>query len=112
MIRDFHKIVKARLVDEINALEDKVDSETWSSIDAVRKIGNIGAHMEKDIDLIVEVDPNEAQLLIGLIESLFKDWYVVRFEKQQRAAALKALAEQKTEDKKGNGQSEESEAEK
>ena len=31
----------------------------WQAIDAVRSIGNIGAHMEKDINLIVDVDPEE-----------------------------------------------------
>ena len=42
------------------------------AIDAVRKIGNIGAHMERDINLIVDIDPNEAAILIGLIELLFQ----------------------------------------
>ena len=37
---------------------------------AVRKVGNIGAHMEKDINVIVDVDPDEAQHLIGLITFL------------------------------------------
>ncbi|MGT2429378.1 hypothetical protein ACU4HD_12705 [Cupriavidus basilensis] len=46
---------------------------TWDSIEAVRKIGNIGARMEKDIDVIVDVEPEEAGLLIGLIESLIDD---------------------------------------
>jgi Domain of unknown function (DUF4145) len=31
------------------ALEEKVDPQTWDAIDSVRKIGNIGAHMEADI---------------------------------------------------------------
>jgi hypothetical protein len=42
MIRDFWKITKPRLIDEIDALKDKVDPETWDAIDSVRKIGNIG----------------------------------------------------------------------
>lgn len=50
------------------------------AIDAVCKVGNIGAHMEKDIDLIVDVDPNEAELLINLIETRFQYWYVNREE--------------------------------
>jgi hypothetical protein len=32
------------------------------AIDHVRKIGNIGAHMEADINVIVEVEPKEAQI--------------------------------------------------
>lgn len=49
MIRDFWKISKARLKDEVDALEEKVDADVWESIDAVRSVGNIGAHMEKDL---------------------------------------------------------------
>lgn len=52
-IRDFWGITRDRLIDEINELKGRVDQATWEAIDAVRSIGNIGAHMEKDIDLIV-----------------------------------------------------------
>ncbi len=88
MIRDFWRISKARLIDEIEAIKDKVDADTWAAIDAVRKVGNIGAHMEKDINIIVDVDADEAQLLIELIELLIKDWYLAR---QERAERLKAI---------------------
>ncbi|WP_130927950.1 DUF4145 domain-containing protein [Pseudomonas sp. Sample_14] len=95
IIRDYWKIVKGRLVDEIIALEDKIDPDTWAAIDAVRKIGNIGAHMEKDINIIVEVDPEEAQLLLELIETLIKDWYIARFKRQAHLAKIKAAADNK-----------------
>ena len=61
----------------------------------LRKLGNIGAHMEKDINLIVDVDPQEAELLIGLIETLLKEWYVVREERRARMGALVAAASSK-----------------
>lgn len=48
MIRDFWKVKAGRLVDEIDAIKDQVDPATWKAIDAVRRIGNIGAHMEAD----------------------------------------------------------------
>ncbi|MEN5216348.1 DUF4145 domain-containing protein [Pseudomonas pudica] len=95
MIRDFWNIKKGRLVDEIAALEDKVDPDTWAAIDAVRTIGNIGAHMEKDINTIIEVDPDEAALLIELIETLIKDWYITRHQRQERLARIKAVADAK-----------------
>lgn len=96
MIRDFWKISKDRLIDEIRELKGKTDDTTWKAIDATREIGNIGAHMEKDIDVIVDVDPDEAQLLIGLIEYLVKAWYVERHEKEQHLAEiLKVQAEKK-----------------
>jgi hypothetical protein len=101
IIRDYWGISKGRLIDEIDALKDKVDPMTWEAIDAVRKIGNIGAHMEKDINLIVDVDPHEAGLLIGLIENLINDWYIVREERKKRMKDIVAVAEAKSADKKG-----------
>lgn len=95
MIRDFHGISKSRLFDEIQELEGVVETDVWESIDAVREVGNIGAHMKKDINVIVEVEPEEAQLLIGLIEQLIEDWYVARNARQERATKLKDLAASK-----------------
>jgi hypothetical protein len=105
MIRDFCKISKARLVDEIDELKKisdagnapkGVEPETIEAMHHVRSIGNIGAHMEKDIDIIVDVDPNEAQSLIELIELLFADWYVARKGREDKLAKLKAVADAKS----------------
>lgn len=104
MIRDFCDISKSRLIDEIKELEKRiadgnapkgVEPETIEAIDAVRDIGNIGAHMERDINLIVEVDPGEAQALIELIEILFQEWYVARHKRQQRLDSIKSIAAEK-----------------
>lgn len=101
MIRDFCGIKKKRLVDEINALraavEDRtaphgVSLESVDAIDHVRTVGNIGAHMEADVDLIIPVESDEAQLLIELIENLFDDWYVERQVRQDRFAAIQRVA--------------------
>jgi Txe/YoeB family toxin of Txe-Axe toxin-antitoxin module len=95
IIRDYWSIVRKRLVDEIEALREKVDADTWEAIDAIRKIGNIGAHMERDIDVIIDVDPQEAQLLIGLIEMLIKDWYIARHKRQEHLRLIVEAAESK-----------------
>lgn len=100
IIRDFWGIKKGRLVDEINALEEKIDPLTWQSIDAVRKVGNIGAHMEKDINLIIDVEPKEAYLLIELIELLFEEWYIHRHEREKKLKAISGIAQAKAELKK------------
>lgn len=92
MIRDFWKIKDSTLKKEIDALEEKVDADVWESIDAVRSVGNIGAHMEKDINIIIDVETDEAQLLIGLIEQLVDEWYVAREDRKNRAQKLKDLA--------------------
>lgn len=83
MIRDFWGVSKRSLKDEIEAIQGLVDQLTWKAIDGVRTMGNIGAHMEKDIDLIIDVEPEEAGRLIWLIELLIKDWYVTRNEKEE-----------------------------
>ncbi|MDP1924426.1 MAG: DUF4145 domain-containing protein [Thiobacillus sp.] len=92
IIRDYWGISKNRLVEEISELKPLIDSATWGAIDAVRSIGNIGAHMEKDINLVIDVEPEEAQLLIGLIEILLKDWYIARHERQVHLNGIVALA--------------------
>src|SRR3989344_3316308 len=95
MIRDFWGISDSTLKKEIDALEEKVDADVWESIDAVRSVGNIGSHMEKDINIIIDVEPKEAQLLIGLIEQLVEEWYVAREDRKNRAQKLKDLATSK-----------------
>lgn len=98
MIRDFCKISKNRLIDEINELKSRIENgtapsgvaaDTMDAIDAVRSVGNIGAHMEKDINVIVDIDPGEAQSLIGLIEILLEEWYVARHTRQKKAGKAK-----------------------
>lgn len=96
MIRDYWKVQgKPNLWAEIQAIKDKMDPKTWEAIDAIRKVGKIGAHMEEDVNLILDVEPAEAQALIGLIEILFDDWYVDRHEREQRVAGVVALGKAK-----------------
>lgn len=44
--------------------------------------------MENDINVIVDVDPTEAEMLIQLVETLLRDWYVQRHERTARMNAL------------------------
>ncbi|MCY4403124.1 MAG: DUF4145 domain-containing protein [Candidatus Poribacteria bacterium] len=102
IIRNFLGIKEGTLYAEINAIQGKVDPQTWKAIDGVRSIGNIGAHMEKDINLIIDVEPNEAAALIRLIEILIKDWYVARHERESDLKSVIAIADQKKKEKKEN----------
>jgi hypothetical protein len=43
------------------------------AIDGIREIGNIGAHMESDINVQLMLTPDEAQILIELVEPLFRE---------------------------------------
>ncbi len=101
MIWNFFGVSKPTLKQEIDAIADRVDLATWQAIDAVRAVGNIGEHMEKDIDLIIEVDPNEVGLLIGLIELLIEEWYIACHDREERVKAVTALAAGKRLEKEG-----------
>jgi hypothetical protein len=92
MIRNFWGAKPRRLVDEIEEIKGKVDPDVWDAIQAVRKIGNIGAHMEKDVNLIIDVEPEEAERLIWLIEFLVKEWYIARETRKAGLAEITALA--------------------
>jgi len=72
-----------------------------NSIDAIRQIGNIGAHMEKDVDLIVDIDEGEAELLINLLEDLFQDWYINKHEQEERNKKIRQIADAKQAAKTG-----------
>lgn len=104
MIRDFCQIKKGTLDQEIKALRIAVEEgraprgvthEAIDAIDHVRTIGNIGAHMEKDIDLIIPVDADEAKVLIQLIEMLFEEWYVAKETRTRRLAQIANIAHEK-----------------
>lgn len=105
MIRHFCGISRSRLIDEVNALREAVENgaaprgvtiESVDAIDHVRKIGNIGAHMEKDVDLIIDIDPGEAQALIELIEMLFDEWYVEQQNRTDRLAKIAIIGADKS----------------
>ena len=83
MIRDFWGVKKKTLKEEIDALQGKVSVSQWKAIDGLRQIGNIGAHMEKDINLIIDVDENEAEKLAKLIELLVINWYVSKHDEEE-----------------------------
>lgn len=98
IVRDFWNIPKGKrgnLGAEISYIQNEIDPDTFGAIKAVREVGDIGAHMEKSVDTIVDVDPKEAELLIELIETLIEDWYVSRSKRTNRNSALIALADEK-----------------
>lgn len=108
MIRDFWKVKKPTdhkgkwtLWHEIQAIKDlpELGSGVWTAIDALRTIGNIGAHMEEDINIIINVEPEVADKLIWLIEFLLDKWYIQRHETTIKLAEIVGIADSKTEKK-------------
>jgi hypothetical protein len=103
MIRDFWKIRKPdeykgqwRLIEEIKAIKDMVDVDVWDAISVIRSVGNIGAHMEADVNLIIDIEQSEAEKLIGLIEMLVEEWYVNSYKRKNRLVDVKAIGEVKS----------------
>ena len=95
MIHDFWGVQEKNLNAEITALRDTIPATQWKAIDSLRKIGNIGAHMEKDVNLIVDIDVGEAQKLLKLIELLLEKWYIARHDEELLLSEITEIAEDK-----------------
>lgn len=100
MIRDFwpskvQNLKTDNLWEEIKAIQEDVDPETWKAIKATKDLGNIGAHMEKDVNLIIDVTSKEGEQLVKLIETLFEDWYIARHKRTENSRRVQEMAAQK-----------------
>lgn len=97
MIRDFWgvKVKSGKLFDEINEIQDKVSPAQWKAIDSLWSLGNIGAHMEKDVNIIVEIDNGEAEKLIKLIELLMEKWYIARHDEEELLSSIVEIKKKK-----------------
>lgn len=107
MIRDFWGIVKNNLRAEIDevAKQSTITELQKNALHALRSIGNIGAHPERDIELIVDVEPDEARKMIVLIEIFMQNWYIQRHEEEEMMKDLIAISNQKNQAKKQSNNS-------
>lgn len=92
MIRDFYGVRKPTLHAELEEIRQKCDAELFDAMMGLKGIGNIGAHPEKDISLIVDVEEGEVETLLELLRILDKEWYVARASRSGSLVAVKALA--------------------
>ncbi len=95
VIRDFWGVTKNSLHDELLAIQPKCDPELYDAMMSLKSIGNIGAHPEKDINIIVEIDEGEPDTLLEVIRILDKEWYVARADRASRLTAISKLAQEK-----------------
>lgn len=102
MIHDFWGIHEKNLNAEISALKDKVSPSQWAAIDGLRTIGNIGAHMEKDVNVIIDVEPEETIKLLKLIELLIEKWYVARHDEEELFKGITDMSKKKEIQRKTN----------
>ncbi|EOW1885239.1 hypothetical protein ACNZ61_002422 [Enterococcus hirae] len=56
--------------------------------------------MEKDINKIVDIEPNEAQQLLNLIEYLVEQWYVQRNETELMLTNIISMNDEKQSQRK------------
>jgi len=91
IVRDFWNVREKFLSEELDAVKEKIDPDTWRAIESVRQTGHIGRHMEKAINLVVDTEPDEPDVLLGLIEYLIDEWYVARRQRQERLNKFKGL---------------------
>lgn len=102
MIRNFWGVKSGNLAGEIDSIKDKIPADQYRVLNGVRRLGNIGAHMEKDVNLIVDIDPGEAQKLIKLLELLFKDWYIARHDREELYNDILAIDQNKQEQRRSS----------
>ena len=95
MIRDYWGVKSGNLAGEIELIKDKISADEYRVLNGIRRLGNIGAHMEKDVNLVVDIDPGEAQKLIKVLELLFKDWYIARHDREELYQEIFAVDQDK-----------------
>lgn len=96
VMRDFYEVGKHKdLHSEIEAARNKMPEALYEALMSIKSLGNIGAHPERDIDLIVTVDGEEAALLLSVVRYLIESTYIKRADEERRLAALKALGDEK-----------------
>ena len=72
------------LSDQIEAVRNesepdrKLPTVLLTIVDAVRQFGNFSAHQKRNMTTlqIIEVEPGEADLCLGIVEGLFEHYYV------------------------------------
>jgi hypothetical protein len=103
MLRDYWKVQPGRLIDEFRQIKGVADPLTWETIESVKKSGSIGARFESEGAEILDTEPAEAKLLLGLIETLIQDWYVVREERRKRLHEIRQITEENSTDEASRG---------
>ena len=59
-------------------------------------MANIGAHMEKEVNLIIDVEPDEAKKLIKFIENLIGLTYIEKYNHKQLLKKINTISTEKT----------------
>ncbi len=96
IIRDFWKIPadeQGTLSVELDRISNLISDETRDSIECVRAFGSIDFHFSQDRDMMVDTTPDEARMLLALVQLLFQEWYVERHKRKNRCEMIRHMAE-------------------
>ncbi|HFK5507930.1 DUF4145 domain-containing protein [Elizabethkingia anophelis] len=92
ILRDEFKIKEKSLSQEIGkfVLLPGIPSHLTDAVDAIRNIGNLAAHPEKESNTgnIVNIEPGEAEWLIEVIEALFDFTFIQPYKLEIRRKEL------------------------
>lgn len=90
LLRESAAVKPSDLSKEIKEVMPKLPSHLAESIDAIREIGNFGAHPIKDENTgeIIDVEPGEAEWNLDTLEGLFDFYYVQPELTKKRKSAL------------------------
>ena len=85
---------KANLWQEIKAVEQLrgVPAPIIAAFKQLKDIGNIGAHPETDVSLIVDVEPGEAEALVSLIDLIIRQTYIQRNTDEEILRQVEGIA--------------------
>ena len=86
---------KPHLYAEIKAIRHQVSAEVRQALLDVKDMGNIGAHMEQDVNLVLDVTAEEASALMAVIEMVMNDWYVEQMHRKTALAEVHEITEAK-----------------
>lgn len=82
---------RAPLADKIDQALPALPAHIQEQIDAIRNIGNFGAHLSRAVTgEIIDVDPGEAEWTLDILDELFDHYYVQPARIQQKRAAVNA----------------------
>lgn len=93
---------RQNLYEEINnfALKTNTDITILDALNATRQIGNIGAHPEDNIDNIIDISREEAEVLLKFIMHFIEEWYIRPHDVEETANELIRINNEKQKQKK------------
>lgn len=97
------KVKNVNLYQEIKAIElmGGISAPVIAAFKQLKDIGNIGAHPAANVDVIVDVEPGEAETLLALINLIIRQTYIQRNADQELLQEVERISVRKAEQQGG-----------